>query len=305
MASSKGSSVGGLRLAAEEHGLYAATVGGIDTEVLRQSPYPVILHVKARPESRDYEHYELFLGTEGGRARLFDPPNPVQLVPFHELAARWGGSGVVVSPEPFDVAAVVRPMRTRVMTYAAIGIVAVVLAHLARRRWWPAGLGESRRDILRLSSFQRSLLAGSAVLGGLVYHTMDDEGLLAHAQAAAGIQRAHIESLVGHVEIQELAGLLKGDTVFIDARSSGAYEKGHLPGAINVSTKAGPDQRRESLAGIARNARVVVYCNAAHCSAAGTVGATLLSHGFTNVSLYKGGWKEWSKAMADESEGGK
>lgn len=86
--SRKGSSLAELQLAAEDYGMYAVSVNKLTTQGLRSSPYPIILHVKSTMDKEDYGHFELFLGTENGQARLFNPPEPVRSVPFHELAPR-------------------------------------------------------------------------------------------------------------------------------------------------------------------------------------------------------------------------
>jgi len=64
--SRKGSSLAELRKAAEDNELYAVPVGKLTSQALRNCPHPVILHVKSDTTSREYDHYELFLGTKNG-----------------------------------------------------------------------------------------------------------------------------------------------------------------------------------------------------------------------------------------------
>lgn len=90
--SRKGSSLAELRKAAEENGMYAMPAGKLTSRVLHNCPHPVILHVKSDVTSKEYDHYELFLGTENDRAKILNPPDPVRLVPFRELAPRWDGN---------------------------------------------------------------------------------------------------------------------------------------------------------------------------------------------------------------------
>jgi hypothetical protein len=97
--SAGGSSLAELKKAAEDYGMYAAVVGRLTTRELRQSPYPIILHVKSAADKKGYDHYELFLETKNGQARLYDPPEPVRVVPFYELAPRWDGTGLIVSAD--------------------------------------------------------------------------------------------------------------------------------------------------------------------------------------------------------------
>lgn len=72
----KGSSIAELKKAAEDYGLSAIPVGKLSSPGLQNCPYPVILHVKSEIGSGQYDHYELFLGAENGKAKIFDPPNP-------------------------------------------------------------------------------------------------------------------------------------------------------------------------------------------------------------------------------------
>ena len=99
------SSLSELKKASEDNGLYVIPIGKLTTRELCQLEYPIILHVKIDAMSKTYNHYELFLGTENNQAKLFDPPNPVKLVSFHELAPLWDGNGLIVSTEPIDTTA--------------------------------------------------------------------------------------------------------------------------------------------------------------------------------------------------------
>lgn len=81
LGSKKGSSLAELKKASNDYGLNAEPATRMTALVLEKSPYPVILHVKSSLESREYDHFELFLGTENGRAKIYNPPEPVKLLP--------------------------------------------------------------------------------------------------------------------------------------------------------------------------------------------------------------------------------
>ena len=80
-----GSSLAELNQGAKDYGLYAGVVTRLSTRALRDCPYWAILHVRRNPEAKEYDHYQLFLGTENGRAKLFNPPEGVKLVQFSDL----------------------------------------------------------------------------------------------------------------------------------------------------------------------------------------------------------------------------
>lgn len=102
-----------------------------------------------------------------------------------------------------------------------------------------------------------------------------------------------------------LASLGDPDLFIVDARSSGEYEDGHIPGAVNVPytdnavaddvnvyMPAGELHQRYEALGMADGKRAVTYCST---GARGAVAAFALRvAGFADVALYAGSWNEWS-----------
>ena len=289
----KGSSLAELKKAAEENGLYAMPAGKLTSRVLHNCPHPVILHVNSDTTSKTYDHYELFLGMESHKAKLFNPPEPVRLVPFRELAPRWDGNGLIVSAKPIDLGSIFAPARRRFMMYAAIAGAFILAVHWARRSWLPTKVVNSRRKLWGLSIAQGAALGIVALLCGMVYHFANDEGFLAHANSTASTQQAHQSDFIPKVSEKKVNNLLDTDTVFIDARLARDFEKGHLEGAINVPVNTNDDDREKIMADIAKDAKIVVYCQSAGCKFAEKVAIKLKEDGFRNVSLFKGGWHEW------------
>jgi rhodanese-related sulfurtransferase len=293
--SPKGSSLAELKKAAEDYGLYAEPVGKLTSRELRQSHYPIILHVKSAADRKEYDHYELFLETKNGQARLYDPPEPVRLVPFRELAPRWDGTGLIVSAEPIDLGVVFASARKRFITYAGIALVVVLTVRWVRRRWLPSTAIMSRRRLFGLSIVGSVGLALSAMLCGMVYHFVNEESFLAHPNATSSIQQAHLANFIPKLTERQIRKMLNNtDIVFIDARLADDFKAGHLEGAINVPVDANDVQRREALAEIDKDTRIVVYCQSAGCKFAEKVAIELISDGFSNVSIFKGDWDKWT-----------
>jgi len=290
--SRKGSSLAELKQAAEDNGLYALPMGKLTSQVLRSCPHPVILHVKPGTTSKLYDHYELFLGINSGQARLFDPPEPIRLVPFRELAPRWGGNGLIVSAESIDPGAVVAPARKRFILFAAIALIIILIVRWAKRRL-PEAMLNSRGKLFGLSVGQGIVFAIMTLLCGMFYHFANDEGLLANANATTSIQQAHQGNFIPKVSEKKVHKLLDGDTVFIDARFARDFKAGHLKGAISLPINADDDERRKVTVNIAKDARVVLYCQSAGCKFAEIVAIKLMADGFYNISIFRGGWKEW------------
>jgi len=194
--SHKGSSLAELRKAAQDNGLYAVPVEKLTSRELRRSPYPVILHVKSAADKKDYDHYELFLETQNGQARLCNPPGPVRLVPFYKLAPRWDGTGLMVSKNPIDLGVVFATARKRLIIYSAITVMAILIVRWGRRRWLLSTAIISRPQLFGLSAAQCAGLVLLALLSGMVCHFVNDEGFLAHPNATASIEQAHLGGFI-------------------------------------------------------------------------------------------------------------
>lgn len=290
--SRKGSSLAELKKAAEDCGLYVLPVSKLAARDLQHSDYPIILHVKSRIGSSQYDHYNLFLGTKDGQARLLDPPKPVNSVPFSELAPCWAGNGLILSTEPIDLDAVLAPTRKRLLICAAIASVIILIVRWAKRRL-PSVWNMSRRQVYGLSAAQGASFAFVALLCGMVYHFANDAGLLANADATAMIQESHAGKFIRKIGERKVHRLLEGDAVFIDARFGRDYEAGHLEGAISVPVAASDVEVQKATADIAKDSPIVVYCQSSRCKFAEIVALKLIEKGYSNISIFRGGWAEW------------
>ncbi len=299
--SNRGSSLAELKKVAEDYGLYALPADKLTSRELGQLAYPIILHVKTEIGSKQYDHYELLLGTESSKARIFNPPEPVRLVPFWELAPRWDGNGLIVSAEPIDLVAVSAPARKRFIMYAAIALVIILIVHRAKR-WLPEAMLNSRGKLFGLSMTQGAVFAIASLLCGMFYHFVNDEGLLANANATSSIQQAHLGNFIPKVSEKKVQELLDSDTVFIDARFERDFEAGHLEGAISVPVNTTDEERQMKTANIPKDARIVLYCQSAGCKYAEKVAIRLLDDDFSNISIFKGGWQEWAAKNGREKE---
>jgi hypothetical protein len=172
-----GSSLAELNQGAKDYGLYAGVVTRLSTRALRDCPYWAILHVRRNLEAKEYDHYQLFLGTENGRAKLFNPPQSVELVQFSDLAPLWDVYALFVSPRPFNVDAIFTADRQRLLLYAVIGCLILLAAHLGRCVWLAIAGNVSRRWTLVVTAGQAGLLALLAVLCGGILSLCRRRGL--------------------------------------------------------------------------------------------------------------------------------
>jgi len=292
ISSEKGSTLPQLKKAVEDNGMYAEVVEKLTSLELRHSPYPIILHTKSGVDRDEYDHVELFLGTRKGKARLCDPPEPIRSVPLAELAPRWGGAGLIVSPHPVDLRIIFAPARKLSMIFLVIAMAAISTVYWVRQRWFVAAKISCRRFVRR-SVAQGAGFAIAALLCGMICHVANDEGFLANPNATASIQQAHLGNFIPKIGEKKVHRLLDGDAVFVDARLTCDFDVGHLEGAISIPVEADDTKRRKATAEIRKDAAVVVYCQSASCRFAEKVAVKLISDGFSNISIFKGGWNEW------------
>jgi rhodanese-related sulfurtransferase len=264
--------------------------------MLRQLQIPVILHVKFDLDSKDYNHWVLFMGSEGGKARIYDRDLCVTEISFNELAARWDGNGLLVSNSPID--------RTRIWLTAAcpflvyLGMAAFVVGLLSRRKQnlagasarasWTSGVRSSLRQSVGL------IIIALGALGS--YRLSNPAGFLSSQPAIAAIQDSHFGSFLPKVKTEEMTQLLDMPGVsVVDARLPNDFKAGHLKGAINVPVGSNPKQCQEAMASVPKEFRIVVYSHSNGCPYGGQVAKKLFALGYRNILLFNGGWVEWEK----------
>jgi rhodanese-related sulfurtransferase len=93
--------------------------------------------------------------------------------------------------------------------------------------------------------------------------------------------------------------------LILDARPSAFFENGHVPGAINLARDDFAHDYRQ-LAGVLQTNRdkpIIVYCSGGDCHDSRLVANALLSLGFSDVTVFTGGWDAWSAAGLPASTG--
>lgn len=95
-------------------------------------------------------------------------------------------------------------------------------------------------------------------------------------------------------------------TLFIDARRTKEYVKGHIPGAISISPWE--KGREAKVAGLAQTepkaAPVVVYCTRSKdCEDSEEISSNLKQFGFENVMVFQGGFPVWQEKKKPVVEG--
>jgi rhodanese-related sulfurtransferase len=96
-----------------------------------------------------------------------------------------------------------------------------------------------------------------------------------------------------------------GSALILDARPSVFFEQGHVPGALNLARDDFARDYRHLSPSLksAADKPIIVYCSGGDCHDSRLVANALLSLGFSNVSVFTGGWEAWSAARLPTSIG--
>jgi len=295
LGSKDGSTLGELEKAANDNEMYTVALGNLSTRELRSTDQLMILHVKSDDTSEKFDHYALFLGVRDGQAMILDPPNPVASIPFHQLARLWDGLALVVSDKPIDYKQIIAPAGKAVFALVVIVIVAVIGFRYVRPRipFFSILLSPEKRAVLSVAQGAGICLLAACV--AFIYHFASDEGFLAHQGATSGIVEANKAKFIEKVQASDVRKRIDKDALIVDARYERDYQKNHMDGAVNIAIDSSDDERKERLTGVEKDRPIVVYCQSAGCKYAEIIAGKIISDGFKDVAVYKGGWMDWTK----------
>ena len=91
----------------------------------------------------------------------------------------------------------------------------------------------------------------------------------------------------------------------LDARPDIFYRQNHVPGALSLpredfeNSYARLHEKLES----DKNQSIAVYCSSPSCDDGKLVQRALLKLGYTNVSVFRGGWAVWAATISSEKGG--
>ena len=138
-----------------------------------------------------------------------------------------------------------------------------------------------------------------AFICSLIYHSINEEGFLVNENAVASVQLAHAGAFFPKVNLKRVKQLMEEDAVFIDARRKRDFKAGHLKDAINLQVDTDEAQRIEIMKKTSKSAKLIIYCQSNGCLYAEEVAVQLKDDGFTDISIFKGGWEKWKKRDGD------
>lgn len=111
------------------------------------------------------------------------------------------------------------------------------------------------------------------------------------------------QSLSEFVSLDEFSKIVKEKKILIlDARPEIFHRLGHIPGALSLPRDDFENAYmalKETLES-RKTQPVVVYCSGSSCEDSHLVKSSLEALGFTQISVFKGGWSEWTQAGKPE-----
>ena len=96
---------------------------------------------------------------------------------------------------------------------------------------------------------------------------------------------------VQSIKPEELKKLIesKADIVVVDNQPKGAYDMGHIPGAVNFPWA----MQIKVPVNLPRNKVLILYCACAHEEDSTDVAEKLREFGYDNIKVLEGGWLRW------------
>ncbi len=135
-----------------------------------------------------------------------------------------------------------------------------------------------------------AITAGAAVLG-FASTAIRNTGVFASGSPPKPLSlRTDSPTMIHLPEAKELFG--SGTALFIDARHTFEFDRGHIPGAINLPLNEF-DSRAGMVDSLPRNRILITYCDGVECNSSIGLAARLRDAGFFGVRIFFAGWSEW------------
>jgi len=84
--------------------------------------------------------------------------------------------------------------------------------------------------------------------------------------------------------------------IILDARKTSDYTAGRIPGAMSLPVSDLDTHIASISALLTPEQPILVYCSGQECEESLELGAILITHGYTNITLFAGGMAAWIEA---------
>jgi rhodanese-related sulfurtransferase len=110
---------------------------------------------------------------------------------------------------------------------------------------------------------------------------------------------ASVESLPENLSLEEFQAVAtQKKALVLDARPEIFYRLGHVPRSLALPRDEFENyyHKLQSQLEKEKNQPLVIYCSSTSCEDSGLVAASLKKLGYTHVSIFHGGWNDWTQA---------
>ena len=116
---------------------------------------------------------------------------------------------------------------------------------------------------------------------------MEPNTLVDNQEVLAGVQEITLDDAIDRFR--------QGTALFIDARSTDDFRKGHIDGAINIPETNFEEYIGPFMAANASDTLLITYCEGKNCQLSQKLAEKLILSGFDNVFHLEDGWGEWTR----------
>ncbi len=102
----------------------------------------------------------------------------------------------------------------------------------------------------------------------------------------------HKREITENKEVKKLFDL---GVLFMDARTSKDYLKGHIKGAISIPVNKFEENVEMIWTKFKKDQRIITYCSGIYCEDSHMLAKNLEELGYKRVSVFPGGFPEWKK----------
>lgn len=114
--------------------------------------------------------------------------------------------------------------------------------------------------------------------------------IMAGSNSAGAVHAAQINN---PLKVKQMID--SGNTVIVDVRRADMYDLGHLPGALCFPLNEFDQVIDRFQQTIKKDTPVLLYCSGVTCRDSHTFGGRLIKLGYTDVTVYSGGYSEWQE----------
>jgi len=147
------------------------------------------------------------------------------------------------------------------------------------------------------STNQIYIYIASSILIGFCVNIFRTESLpyvavpLKKIEDIAQLDNGSLQPQIREISIDLAERLFLDGVLFVDARAEENYIEGHVPNSICNDDFNSLVFQVEDLVDYSNG--FVVYCSDDDCGSSEDLAYQLQDQGFTNIYLFKGGWKQW------------